>query len=205
LALLGCGSSGDDDADSTTTSAAEATTTTDASTAFSSLLNDLCTEGDAASTAAGDDFEAALADLQAADQAQDRAAYTVALDDAETATEAIISSIEDFGDAVDALDVPTDLQTPLNTYLDALGVQLALADQLRAALVADDGAAFSETIDQIEQADASNRQARADAAEELGAPECAPDEDESTDESTDSTDSTGTTVAGETTDTTSAK
>lgn len=196
LVLTGCGSSGgDEDADSTTT-VAEATTTTSPSAAFVAALDELCAASDEAATQAGNDFEAALAELGEATTAGDDATYASALDDAETAVEVIIATVEDFTADVAELEVPPELQADLDVYLETLGTQRELAEQLRAAIVADDGAAFNEAVSQIEQADAETRQIRVDAAEALGATECVPD-DESTD-GTDSTDSKGseTTVAG---------
>ena len=177
LVLSACGSDGGDDEAATTTTAAEATTTTvDATAEFSSALNDLCAEGRTAADAASDDLSAALDAVGQAAQDRDQAAYAAALDEAETATEDIIDAFEEFGDAVAELDVPTELQQALNDYLDAQGTQLALAQQLRDAIAADDGDAFNETISQIQAADQSTTDARAAAAAELDAPDCAPDD-----------------------------
>ena len=153
--LAGCGSDGGDDEAATTTAPAETTTTVDANAEFAGAFDDACAAGDAASTAAGEDFEAALAALGEATQAQDDAAYATALDDAETAVEDIIAALEEFDATVAELDVPTDLAQPVNDYLEAMGTQLALAEQLRLAIVADDGEAFNEAGEQIQEADAA--------------------------------------------------
>lgn len=140
-------------------------------------LDELCATSDDAATQAGNDFEAALAELQTATEAQDQAAYDAALDDAETAVEGIISTVEDFDAGVAELEVPADLQADLDAYLETLGSQLALAEQLRDAIVADDGEAFNNAVTEIQEADEATRQARTDAAEALGAQECVPDDD----------------------------
>lgn len=194
LVATGCGSDGGDEESATTTAPAETTTTVSADAEFASALDDLCSTGDTAATAASADFQAALDALGAAAEAQDQAAYATALDDAESAVEDIISALEDFDTAVGELEVPTDLTQPVNDYLDAMGTQLALAEQLRQAIVADDGAAFNEAVDQIQQADEATRQARADAANEIGAPECVPDDTDGG-AATDGTATTDTTAA----------
>lgn len=172
--LTGCGSDGGDD-EATTTAPAETTTTVDANAEFASAFNDACAAGDAAATAASADFDAAITALGEATQAQDDAAYATALDEAETAVEDIIAALEDFDTTVAGLDVPTDLAQPVNDYLEAMGTQLALAEQLRQAIVADDGEAFNETGEQIQQAEAATNPARTEAAEAIGAPDCVPD------------------------------
>lgn len=181
--LAGCGSDGGDEA-ATTTAPAETTTTVDANAEFASAFDDACAAGDAAATAASEDFEAAIEALGQATQAQDDAAYATALDDAESAVEEIIAALEDFDDTVAALEVPTDLAQPVNDYLEAMGTQLALAEQLRQAIVADDGDAFNAAGEQIQQAEAATDPVRTEAAEAIGAPECAPDDDATTTQTT---------------------
>lgn len=178
LAVTACGSDGSDEDSATTTASGETTTTVDADAEFASAFNEACATGDEAATTAGEDFDAALERLGLATEAQDQAAYAAALDDAETAVEDIIAALEDFDTAVADLEVPAELAQPVNDYLDSLGTQLALAEQLRLAIVADDGDAFTEAVDQIEQADAATNTARTEAAEEIGAPECVPDGDD---------------------------
>ncbi len=182
--LAGCGSDGGGDEAATTTAPAETTTTVDANAEFAGAFDDACAAGDAAATAASDDFDAAITALGQASQAQDDAAYATALDEAESAVEDIIAALEDFDDAVAALEVPTDLAQPVNDYLEAMGTQLALAEQLRLAIVADDGEAFNEAGEQIQQAEAATETARTEAAEAIGAPECVPDDDATTDTTT---------------------
>lgn len=196
LALAACSSDGDDTAATTTTVAEATSTTADATAEFSAALNELCVDGRAAAGQASDDLSAALDAVGQAAQDRDQAAYAAALDQAETAAEDIIDAFDDFGSAVDELDVPTELQQPLNDYLDAQGTQLALAQQLRDAIATDDGPAFNEAISQIQAADETTTQARAQAAAELDAPDCAPDDTGSASGSTDATETTETTAKG---------
>lgn len=177
LLLAGCGSDGGDDDAATTTAPAETTTTVDANAEFASAFNDACAAGDEAATAASADFDAAIAALGEATQAQDDAAYATALDEAESAVEDIIAALEDFDATVAELEIPTDLAQPVNDYLEAMGTQLALAEQLRLAIVADDGDAFNETGEQIQEAEAATDPVRTEAAEAIGAPDCVPDDD----------------------------
>ncbi|MCB1017475.1 MAG: hypothetical protein KDB10_20480 [Acidimicrobiales bacterium] len=184
LVVAGCtdddGGGDDESADATTT------TTEAADTAFAEQIDELCATGDAAATQAGDDFEAAIDDVTTATQAQDEAAYTAALDDAESAVEDIISAVETFLADVDELEVPADLQQPVDDYLETMETQLSLAEDLRAAIVADDGDAFNEVGQQIAAAEEETRPVRTDAANEIGAPACVPDGDEDGSGSTDS-------------------
>lgn len=192
LALAACGSDGDDAAATTTTAPEATTTTVDATAEFAAAFDEACAVGDETATAAGEDFDDAIERLQLATEAQDDAAYATALDDAESAVEDIIAAVEEFDATIAALEVPTDLTQPVNDYLEAMGTQLALAEQLRLAIVADDGQAFNEAVQQIEQADDATSPVRTQAAEEIGAPECAPDDDGSTDPG----DTTATTAKG---------
>lgn len=192
LALAACGSDGDDAAATTTTAPEATTTTVDATAEFAAAFDEACAVGDETATAAGEDFDDAIERLQLATEAQDDAAYATALDDAESAVEDIIAAVEEFDATIAALEVPTDLTQPVNDYLEAMGTQLALAEQLRLAIVADDGQAFNEAVQQIEQADDATSPVRTQAAEEIGAPECAPDDEGSTDTG----DTTATTAKG---------
>jgi hypothetical protein len=185
LVLAGCGSSGDDESADTT---AEATTTTTADT-FAADLNALCVTGREATDAASADFQTALSDLQTADSAGDQAAYATALDQAETAMESIIGALEDFKADVDQLDVPADADAALSDYLAAVDQQLGYAEDARDAIAADDGPAFNTATDEL-QANSEDMDARrAEAATQLGADDCAPDD------ATSSTDTTDTTAA----------
>lgn len=195
LVLAACGSDGADDAASSTS---EATTTTVSATAeFSSELNDLCLEGKGTAGQASDDLSAALDAVGQAAQDRDQAAYAAALDQAETAVEGIIGAFDDFQTAVADLDVPAELQGALDDYLEAQNTQLALAQQLRDAIAADDGEAFNTALEGIQDADASTTEARTTAAAELDAPDCAPDD--TTDSGASSTDATDDTATTETT------
>lgn len=188
LVLVGCGSSSDDSSsDTTAASAPEATTTTTTSATddFVAQLDELCATGRAATDAAGTDFETAISDLQVATESADDAAYAVALDAAETSMETIIGAVDDFDAAVDQLDVPPDAEAALADYVDALDQTQALAQDVRDAIAADDGAAFTDATAAIDAAGADLDAQRADAAEALGADACVPDS--STDSSTDTT------------------
>lgn len=195
LALAGCGSDGGDEEQAATTSAPEETTTTvDADAEFADAFNEACATGDEAATAASEDFDDAIERLGLATEAEDDAAYATALDDAETAVEDIIAAVEEFDATVGELDVPTELTQPVDDYLEAMGTQLALAEQLRLAIVADDGQAFNEAVEQIQQAEEATNPVRTSAAEEIGAPECVPDDADGSTGTGD--DTTGTTAKG---------
>lgn len=186
LVLVGCGSSSDDSSsDTTAASAPEATTTTSATDDFVAQLDELCATGRAATDAAGTDFETAISDIQVATDSGDDAAYAVALDAAETSMEAVIGAVDDFDAAVDQLDVPADAEAALADYVDALDQSKALAQDVRDAIAADDGAAFTDATAAIDAAGDQLDAQRADAAEALGADACVPDS--STDSSTDTT------------------
>lgn len=196
LVLAACGSDGGDDA-ATTTSAAEATTTTAGADAeFSQSLDALCVQGKADANQASDDLTAALQALGQAAQDRDQAAYADALAQAEAATTDIIGVFDDFQAAVADLDVPADLQPPLDDYLAAQTTQRDLAQQLHDAIAADDGDAYNAAVSAIQDADQSTTQARVDAAAALDAPDCAPDD------TTDSGAAGGDTTTTEVTDTT---
>lgn len=182
LALLGCSSSGDDNAsDTTTTAEADTTTTIDGGAEFASTLNELCATGQATTDAAGEDLQTALDELTSADASGDTAAYTAALDDAETATEDVIGAFEDFLAEVDQLDVPADAQTALDDLTASIEQRQALTEDLRDAIAADDGDAFTNAFNALQDVNAELDQAADDAAEVLDAPDCASQDDGSSD------------------------
>lgn len=183
----GGGDSGDD--------VAATTTTADAGAEFAEAIDALCAEGESAANEAGEDFDAAIDDLTAATETNDQAAYDAALDDAETAVEDIIGAVEAFVADVEALEVPTDLQQPVDDYLEAMETQISLAEDLREAIVNDDGQAFNEVGQEITEAEEETRPVRTDAANEIGAPSCVPDGDEDDADTSDTGDDTTATTA----------
>ena len=190
LALSGCGSSGDDEAsDTTTTAVADTTTTADTAGDFAGALNELCVTGQDTTDAAGEDLQAALDDLTAADSSGDTAAYATALDQAETATEDAIGAFEDFLAAVDELDVPADAQTALDDLTASVEERLSLTQDLRDAIAADDGGAFTDAFNALRDANDRLDQAADDAAAALDAPDCA-SRDDSSSATPDTTDTT---------------
>lgn len=181
LALLGCSSSGDDASDTTTTAEADTTTTTDAGAEFATALNDLCATGQSTTDAAGEDLQAALDELATADSSGDTAAYATALDDAETATETVINAFDDFLAGVEDLDVPDDAQAALDDFTAGVEERQALTEDLRDAIAADDGAAFTDAFNALQDANDELDQVADDAAEALDAPDCASQDDSSSD------------------------
>jgi hypothetical protein len=164
---------GDDDEAATTTTAAE-----DNTDDFVEQVDSLCAAGRAAADEAGEDLDAALAGLSEAESAGDTAAYDEALEEAETAAEGIIDSLDDFEAAVAQLEVPADLQGALDDYLEVKEEQFALAEDLRDAIVADDGDAFQATVGELEETEAEFDERSLEAAQALGAAECEPELDE---------------------------
>jgi hypothetical protein len=156
-------------------------------------LDELCTTGREASEQAGEDFSAALDDLDEAATSGDEDAYAAALDDAESAAEAIIDALDDFLTDVEDVDVPADQQEALDEYVAVKEEQVALAEDLRDAIVADDLDAFNEAAGELEDAEDDHDERSLEAAEALGAAECEPDSgsDDSDDSSDDSTDDSG--------------
>ncbi|HMQ24417.1 MAG TPA: hypothetical protein PKA98_00390 [Acidimicrobiales bacterium] len=195
LTLAACadddgGDPGDDVAATTTT------TTADDGAEFAEAIDALCAEGESAANEAGEDFDAAIDDLTTATETNDQAAYNAALDDAETAVEDIIDAVESFVADVEALEVPTDLQQPVDDYLEAMETQISLAEDLREAIVNDDGQAFNEVGQEITEAEEETRPVRTDAANEIGAPSCVPDGDEDDADTWGTGDTTETTAKG---------
>jgi hypothetical protein len=159
-------------------------------------LDALCTTGREASDLAGDDLEAALEELGEADSSGDTEAYAAALDDAESAAEAIIDTIDDFLTDVEDVSVPADQQEALDEYVVVKEEQLVLAEDLRDAIASDDGDAFNEVAGELEDAEEDHDERSLEAAETLGASECEPDSgsddaDDSSDDSSDDSDDSG--------------
>ena len=174
LLLGACSDDGDDEAATTTTTAAE-----DPTDDFVEQVDALCAAGRAAAEVAGEDLEAALGDLGEADTSGDAEAYAEAQDEAATAAEGILDSLDDFEADVAQLDVPADLEGALDDYLEVKQEQYVLAADLRDAIVADDGDAFQATLDELEETEEEFDERSLEAAQALGAAECEPDVDES--------------------------
>jgi len=146
--------------------------------AFVEQLNELCNNGRAASDVAGEDLDAAFADIGEANDAGDTEAYGEALEEAESAAEGIIDSIDDFEAALGQVEVPADLQASLDDFLEVKQEQLVLAEDLRDAIVADDGNALQDTIDELEATNDEFDERSLEAAQALGAVDCEPEGDD---------------------------
>lgn len=179
--LLFAGACGDDDSASDDSSSQDASSGGDDgggdSDQFMSDLDDLCAEADEAITEAGDDLEDALTEVGEAFDAGDEDARVDALEDAESAVEDALGTIDGFVSDVEELDRPEDLQEDVDEYLDLLDQRRALLQDLRDALADDDAEAFDEAIAELEQNDGDLEEAATEAAESIGSEECIPDED----------------------------
>lgn len=167
----------------------------EADDAFVEQLDELCAAGRAASDEAADDLNAALEDVGQADTDGDEAAYAEALDEAETAAEGLIDALDDFLTDVEEVEVPSELQGDLDDYVELREEQLPLYTELRDAIAADDGDAFTAVTEEIQSSEDEFDERALAAAEALGAAECEPesdggsgdsDDDSSSDDSDDS-------------------
>lgn len=180
LALLAAACGSDSDADESSATTAVPATTAAPSTDFVDDLNAICVEGKATGDADEAAFEDVIFGLQAVSEngfVPGDVDYERALAEAVFMVETAIGHREDLGAELAALDAPADAEVALEDFVALNEEAIATLDDLRAGFAADDGAAVRAFFDEAEATNASSDAQRQALADELGAAECAPDED----------------------------
>ena len=148
--------------------------------AFVDSLDTICADARVVSDEDAQAFEDAILGLQAADEnglAAGDPAYDRALAEAVSVLEAGIDHREDVEAEVTALEVPADAEVAVEALVALNQEGIATLDELRAAFAADDGPAISALFEEAEATEARQDARLQELADELGAAECAPDED----------------------------
>lgn len=148
--------------------------------AFVDDLNAICAEARATGDAEEEAFTDALVALQAADEngfAAGDPDYDRAIAEAVFALDTVISNSEAAIAQIEALDVPAGAEASLAEFIALQEESIDNAAELSAAFAADDGPAISALFDEAEATEAARDAERQALADELGAAECAPQDD----------------------------